>query len=463
MMKPGRILVVDDDESLRRVTQVQLQQAGYAVEVANSGKQALEVLHNRSIDLVLTDLKMAGMSGLELLRSLQTEQPDTIVILMTAYGTIETAVEAVKAGAYDYITKPVNQEELFLLMDRALEHRALRREVQQLRSSLDEKFGFEAIIGRSNALMHVLDLAARAAQSDATVLIQGETGSGKELLAKAIHFNGHRRDGPFVQINCGAIPKDLLESELFGHVKGSFTGAVAHKKGKAEIANGGTLFLDEIGDLPPDLQVKVLRLIQCGGIEKIGATEPLEVNVRIIAATHRDLSRMMEEGGFRDDLYYRLAVIPLDVPPLRERREDLLELLRHFFAKNREKYGRLQLELPDALERYFCAYRWPGNVRELENVVERLVVLARGDSVTYDDLPTYLRKEEPAGSGVSTDLPAEGVSLEHVERDLILKALIKSNWNQTQAARYLDLSRKTLIYRMEKYEISRERYEAVKE
>jgi two-component system NtrC family response regulator len=463
MMKPGRILVVDDDESLRRVTQVQLQQAGYAVEVANSGKQALEVLQNRSIDLVLTDLKMAGMSGLELLRSLQTEQPDTIVILMTAYGTIETAVEAVKAGAYDYITKPVNQEELFLLMDRALEHRALRREVQQLRSSLDEKFGFEAIIGRSNALMHVLDLAARAAQSDATVLIQGETGTGKELLAKAIHFNGHRRDGPFVQINCGAIPKDLLESELFGHVKGSFTGAVAHKKGKAEIANGGTLFLDEIGDLPPDLQVKVLRLIQCGGIEKIGATEPLEVNVRIIAATHRDLSRMMEEGSFRDDLYYRLAVIPLDVPPLRERREDLLELLRHFFAKNREKYGRLQLELPDALERYFCAYRWPGNVRELENVVERLVVLARGDSVTYDDLPTYLRKEEPAGSGVSTDLPAEGVSLEHVERDLILKALIKSNWNQTQAARYLDLSRKTLIYRMEKYEISRERYEAVKE
>jgi two-component system, NtrC family, response regulator len=442
---------------------VQLQQAGYVVEVASSGKQAFEVLQKRLIDLVLTDLKMPGMSGLELLKSLQAEQPDTIVILMTAYGTIETAVEAVKAGAYDYITKPVNQEELFLLMDRALEHRALHQEVYQLRSSLDEKFGFEAIIGCSKSLMQVLDLAARAAQSDATVLIQGETGTGKELLAKAVHFNSSRRDGPFVVINCGAIPKDLLESELFGHVKGSFTGAVAHKRGKAELAHGGTLFLDEIGDLPADLQVKVLRLIQAGGIEKVGATDPLEVNVRIIAATHRNLQRMMEEGSFRDDLYYRLAVIPLNVPPLRERREDLLELLRHFFAKRREKHGHPQLELPEALERYFCAYRWPGNVRELENVVERLVVLARGDKVTYEDLPPYLRREEPAGAGVPTDLPAEGVSLESVERDLILKALIKSNWNQTQAARYLDLSRKTLIYRMEKHGISRERHEAANE
>lgn len=456
-------MIVDDDESLRRVTQVQLQQAGYVVEVANSGKQALEVLQNRSVDLVLSDLKMPGMSGLELLRSLQAEQTEIIVILMTAYGTIETAVEAVKAGAYDYITKPVNQEELLILLDRALEHRALRQEVQQLRSSLDEKFGFEAIIGRSKILMHVLDLAARAAQSDATVLIQGETGTGKELLAKAIHFNSARRDHPFIAINCGAIPRDLLESELFGHVKGSFTGAVAHKKGKAELAHDGTLFLDEIGDLPPELQVKVLRLIQAGGIEKIGATEPLEVNVRIIAATHRDLQRMMENGSFRDDLYYRLAVIPLDIPPLRERRDDILELLRHFFAESREKHGRPQLELPETLERYFCAYRWPGNVRELENVVERLVVLTRGDRVTYDDLPAYLRKGEPSGAEIPTDLPEEGVSLENVERDLILKALMRSDWNQSQAARYLNLSRKTLIYRMEKHGISRERFGTVKE
>ena len=457
---PGTILVVDDDESLRRVTQVQLQQAGYRAEASSSGRQALEVLQSQTVDLVLTDLKMPGMSGLELLRAVQAQQPDTMVVLMTAYGTIETAVEAVKSGAYDYITKPVNQEELLLLLDRALGYRALRQEVHHLRSSLDAKFGFESIIGRSPLLMNVLDLAARAARSDVTVLIRGETGTGKELLAKAIHFNSSRSNGPFIAINCGAIPKDLLESELFGHVKGSFTGAVAHKKGKVELADGGTLFLDEIGDLPPDLQVKILRLVQSGGIEKIGATESIEVNVRIVAATHRNLEKMIEEGGFREDLYYRLAVIPLELPPLRERREDISDLLRHFFAEVRAKHGRKDLQLPEALERYFNAYHWPGNVRELENVVERIVVLARGEKVEYDDLPTALRREVAATSALVEELPPDGVSLEEIERALILKALIKANWNQTQAARYLDLSRKTLIYRMEKHGISHERHEA---
>ena len=458
-MRRAAILVVDDDESLRRVTQVQLQQAGFSVEAASSGKQALEILEDKPVDLVLTDMKMPGMTGLELLRAIQQGQPETLVILMTAYGRIETAVEAVKAGAYDYITKPVNQDELLILLDRALGHRALREEVRQLRTSLDEKFGFEAIIGRSSTLMNVLDLASRAARSDATVLIRGETGTGKELLAKAIHFNSSRSGGPFVAINCGAIPRDLLESELFGHVKGSFTGAVTHKKGKAEMADGGTLFLDEIGDLPPDVQVKVLRLIQCGGIEKVGATEPTEVNVRIVAATHRDLERMIQQDQFREDLYYRLAVIPLELPPLRDRREDIPELLRHFFARSREKHGRPDLQLPEPLERYFSAHHWPGNVRELENVVERLVVLARGDKVPFDDLPSSLRKDSAPPAAVLEDLPPEGVSLDKVERNLILKALIKANWNQTQAARYLDLSRKTLIYRMEKYGLSRARRE----
>ena len=457
-MRRAAILVVDDDESLRRVTQVQLQQAGFGVEAASSGKQALEILEAKPVDLVLTDMKMPGMTGVELLRAVQQSQPETLVILMTAYGTIETAVEAMKAGAYDYITKPVNQEELLILLNRALGHRALREEVRQLRTSLDEKFGFEAIIGRSSTLMNVLDLASRAARSEATVLIRGETGTGKELLAKAIHFNSSRSGGPFVAINCGAIPKDLLESELFGHVKGSFTGAVTHKKGKAEMADGGTLFLDEIGDLPPDVQVKVLRLIQSGGIEKVGATESIEVNVRIVAATHRDLEKMIQQDQFREDLYYRLAVIPVELPPLRDRREDIPELLRHFFAGSREKHGRPELRLPEPLERYFSAYQWPGNVRELENVVERLVVLARGDEVKFDDLPSSLRKEDhPSTSDVLEDLPPGGVSLDEVERSLILKALIKANWNQTQAARYLDLSRKTLIYRMEKYGISRGR------
>jgi len=455
-MRRTTILVVDDDESLRRVTQVQLQQAGYTAEAAASGRQAVEVLESKPVGLVLTDLKMPGMTGMELLRAVQELHPETIVILMTAYGSIETAVEAVKAGAYDYITKPVNQEELLLLLERALGHRALRDEVQHLRTSLDEKFGFEAIIGRSSALMNVLDLAARAAQSEATVLIRGETGTGKELLAKAIHFNSSRSAGPFVAINCGAIPKDLLESELFGHVKGSFTGAVTHKKGKAEMADGGTLFLDEIGDLPPDVQVKVLRLIQSGGIEKVGATESTEVNVRIVAATHRDLEKMIEQDTFREDLYYRLAVIPVELPPLRDRREDIAELLHHFFAKSREKHGRPELQLPAALERYFFAHHWPGNVRELENVVERLIVLARGDKVEYGDLPPSLRKQDPSTATILEELPPDGVSLDDVERRLIVQALVRANWNQTQAARYLDLSRKTLIYRMEKHGISRE-------
>ena len=459
-MRRAAILVVDDDESLRRVTQVQLQQAGFSVEAAASGKQALEILEGNPVDLVLTDMKMPGMTGLALLRAVQQSQPEMLVIVMTAYGTIETAVEAVKAGAYDYITKPVNQEDLLILLDRALGHRALHEEVRQLRASLDAKFGFEAIIGRSSALMTVLDMASRAARSEATVLIRGETGTGKELLAKAIHCNSSRNAGPFVAINCGAIPKDLLESELFGHVKGSFTGAVTHKKGKAEMADGGTLFLDEIGDLPQDVQVKVLRLIQSGGIEKVGATEPIEVNVRIVAATHRDLERMIQQDQFREDLYYRLAVIPLELPPLRERREDVLELLRHFFARSRKKHGRPELHLPESLERYFAAYHWPGNVRELENVVERLVVLARGDKVELADLPMSMRKDGAPPADVLEELPSEGVSLDEIERNLIRKALIKASWNQTQAARYLDLSRKTLIYRMEKHGISRDRHDS---
>jgi len=456
----GAILVVDDDESLRRVTQVQLQQAGFQVEAASSAKQALELLERRSIDLVLTDLKMPGMSGLELLQEVQTRQPETFVVLMTAFGTIETAVEAVKAGAYDYITKPVNQEELLFLLDRAIGHRALRQEVQHLRLSLDDKFGFEAIIGRSPALLSVLDLATRAARSDATVLIRGETGTGKELLAKAIHFNSTRRARPFVAINCGAIPRDLLESELFGHVKGSFTGAVAHKQGRVELADGGTLFLDEIGDLPSDLQVKILRLIQSGGIEKIGSVEPISVNVRIVAATHRDLEAMIEKGDFREDLYYRLAVIPLELPPLRDRREDIADLLRYFFVESRGKHGRDDLRLPETLERYFSAYRWPGNVRELENVVERVVVLAQGNQVEYEDLPSALRSLPMTTTSMMPELPLDGVSLEDLEKDLIVKALIKADWNQTRAAQYLSLSRKTLIYRMEKHGISRETHGA---
>ncbi len=451
-----RLLVVDDDDSLRWVTQAQLQQSGYAVEAAASGQEALDRIRDAQPDMVITDLMMPGMSGLDLLRKIRADYPEIIVIVVTAFGTVESAVEAMKAGAYDYITKPVNMDELRLIVSRGLEHLDLRAEVRNLRSSLDKKYGFENILGQSKSLLYVLDMASRAAQATSTVLIHGETGTGKELLAKAIHFNSRRKGRPFVTINCGAIPKDLLESELFGHVKGAFTGALASKRGKVELADGGTLFLDEIGELPLELQVKLLRLIQQGEIEKVGVAGVVNVDVRIIAATNRNLQAMAEDGAFREDLYYRLAVIPLELPPLRERADDIPELVQHFFLKAKEKQARPELTLPPALLPYFSAYRWPGNVRELENVIERIVVLSRGPDISANDLPEFLRRERPATEEFHFDLPPQGISLEGVEKELIVRALEKFNWNQTHAARYLDISRKTLIYRMEKFGLRKE-------
>ncbi|HWA16778.1 MAG TPA: sigma-54 dependent transcriptional regulator [Gemmatimonadales bacterium] len=455
-MSKKRILVVDDDESLRWVTQAQLRQSGYDVNVAADGRQALEAIRQDPPDLVITDLKMPGMSGLDLLKQIRALHPEIVVIVVTAFGTVENAVEAMKAGAYDYITKPVNMEELRMVLKRGLEHLELQEEVRILRSSLDQKYGLENILGQSKLLLFVLDMASRAARATSTVLIRGETGTGKELVAKAIHFNSPRKDQPFITINCGAIPKDLLESELFGYVKGSFTGAFANKKGKVELADGGTLFLDEIGELPLELQVKLLRLIQHGEVEKLGETGVTQVDVRIIAATHRNLQAMVEDGTFREDLYYRLAVIPLDLPPLRERSSDIPELVQHFFVKSKEKQGRPNLVLPPSLLRYFTTYRWPGNVRELENVVERVVVLAGGEEITLADLPDFLRRERPPADELHFDLPPEGISLEGVERELIVRALQKFDWNQTHAAQYLDISRKTLIYRMEKFGLRKE-------
>ncbi|MBL8210768.1 MAG: sigma-54-dependent Fis family transcriptional regulator [Bryobacterales bacterium] len=450
-MTGKRILVVDDEESLRRVTQLKLQQAGYEANTAPDGPAALDILARSPQDLVLTDMKMPGMSGIELLARIKEEYPEVIVILVTAFGTIESAVEAMRLGAYDYLIKPINSDALKLVVSRALEHHGLKQEVKLLRAAIDRKFGFESIIGRSKALLATLDNASRAAQTDSTVLLQGETGTGKELVAKAIHFNSPRRNRPFIVINCGAIPKDLLESELFGHLRGAFTGAVANKTGKVEMANHGTLFLDEIGEMPAELQVKLLRLIQQREIEKVGAPAPMKVDVRIIAATHRDLRAMVDDATFREDLYYRLAVIPLTLPPLRERPDDIPELVTLFFDKFKQQMHRPDLRLHASLLPYFTHYRWPGNVRELENVLERLVVLTRGDEVCVDDLPDFLRREKPPLEAIQLDLPPEGISLEGVERELVFRALEKANWNQTKAAEYLDISRKQLIYRMEKF------------
>ena len=460
-MKHKRILVVDDDESLRRVTQLQLEEAGHEVLTASNGNAALKIIEDEAPALVITDFKMPGLSGLEVLKRVRESYPHTSVLMITAFGTVQTAVEAMKAGAYDYITKPIDYEELVLVVNRAMEHHHLLEEVRSLRLTLDQKYGFENIVGRSQVLLNVLEMASRVAQKTSTVLIRGETGTGKELLARAIHQNSRRKDQAFVTINCGAIPKDLLESELFGHAKGSFTGAFSPKRGKVENADGGTLFLDEIGELPLELQVKLLRLIQQGEIEKVGATSPAIVDVRIIAATHRNLQSLIEDGSFREDLFYRLAVIPLELPPLRERADDIPELVQTLFLKTREKHGVPNLKLPPHLVTYFTGYRWPGNVRELENVIERLTVLAVGDEITLNDLPEFLRRERPGSEALQLELPPQGISLEALEKELILKSLKKFDGNQTKAAAYLDISRRTLIYRMEKHGIHREPGEVV--
>jgi DNA-binding NtrC family response regulator len=454
-MSVPRILIVEDDLALQHVIQTQIVQMGAQVSVAGEVPQALEILRRDLHDLVITDLNLPGLSGLELLKTVRAEYPDTTVILMTAFGTVETAVDAMKSGAYDYLTKPVQPYKLRMLVNRVLERSRLLQEVRSLRETIDNKFGFESMLGHSKALVRVLESAAYVAGTDVTVLILGETGTGKELLAKAIHVNSARRDRPFVVINCGAIPRELLESELFGHVRGAFTGAVTHKKGKVEMADGGTVFLDEIGEMPLELQVRLLRLVQEHEIEKVGSPHQFKVDVRIIAATNRNLEELIKEGAFREDLYYRLAVVPLTLPALRERMEDIPELVEHFFGRAKERNAKSHLILPSSLLPCFQNYDWPGNVRELENAISRIVVLCRGDEVMSSDLPAFLRGASAGLEPEKLKLPEEGVSLEALERSLILAALRKFNGNQTNAARHLSISRKVLMNRIVKYRIQK--------
>ena len=454
-MRRGRILIVEDDETLRRVTQLHLEKQGYFTSVASDAAQAMTTLQRDHHDLVISDLHLPGPSGLDLLKTIRQQYPDTQVVMITAFGTVSTAVEAMKAGAYDYVTKPIHLYELGALVERALERVQLIEEVRLLRDNVASRYHFDTIIGNSQSLSAVLEQAARVAPTDATVLIQGETGTGKEVLAKAIHFNSLRSERPFVTINCGAIPAELLQSELFGHLRGSFTGATTHKKGKVELADTGTLFLDEIGELPPELQVRLLRLIQEREIEKIGAAQAAKVNVRIIAATNRDLPTLVASGSFREDLYYRLSVVPIELPPLRHRGDDISLFVDHFFENSKKRHGKPGLMFPPHLYPYFTAYGWPGNVRQLENTVERIVVLSSGDQVSLEELPEFLRPE-PRTVTRKAIRASDGFSLGAVERDLIFQALSQFNWNQSRAARYLGITRKTLLYRIAKHGIVRE-------
>jgi two-component system NtrC family response regulator len=429
---------------------MQLEEAGYEVSLAADGDEAWKMLREVEPQLIITDLKMPT-TGLELLGRIAKEGMQTTVIVVTAFGTIETAVEAMKMGAYDYVTKPIDFEALVLIVHRAMERQNLIEEVRTLRSALDQRYGFSGIVGHCKGFLRVLDQAARVSQRTTTVLIQGETGTGKELVARAIHHNSRRSNRPFVAVNCGAIPRDLVESELFGYMRGAFTGALSNKAGRFEAADGGTIFLDEVGELPLEAQVKLLRVLQEGEVNKLGANTPVKVDVRVIAATHRDLSAMVEDQTFREDLYYRLAVVPLTVPPLRERREDIPELIETLFQRAKERHGLLEVRMASAVHQRLISYRWPGNVRQLENVLERLLVLSSGDLITAEDLPEELVPVSASTAILWPNLPEDGISLEAIERELISRALEKFDGNQTQAARYLDISRRTLIYRMEKH------------
>jgi DNA-binding NtrC family response regulator len=441
-VKNKSILIIDDEKNQREILELILSSEGYGTATAASAEAALKMMRSERFDLILTDLKMTGMSGLDLLKELMQTDSSTVVILMTAHGSIESAKDAIRHGAYDYLEKPLDQERLLEVVSKA---------VDKL-SGLDED-----ILGRSEAMERLKKMVLKVAASDETVLIRGESGTGKELIARALHKNSPRAAQTFQVVNCAAINENLLESELFGHEKGSFTGAYAEKKGLFEVADKGTLFLDEIGELNIALQAKLLRALQEGEVQRVGATKVIKVNVRVLAATNRDLEQMAKEGKFREDLYYRLNVIPVQSPPLRARREDILPLAEHFL-KRQTRGGQSVRRLSPTAAKLVQEYSWPGNVRQLESAVKRAVLLCEGDEIEVEDLPFEIRQEQSPGQ--TTDefqfrLPPEGISFEEVERSFIMQAMEKTDWNITRAAKLLGLTFRTLQYRLEKFDIKR--------
>jgi len=450
----GRILLVEDDASVRSALGHFLGRLGYDVVEATTGPDAIEFLSEGHYDIVVTDLKLPGRDGMEILRAVQPRAPQTLGILVTGYGTIQNAIQAMRLGVFEYLLKPVNFEELQLVLERARELQRLHMENRQYRQEIQRRFAPQNLIGHSDSMRRILDLIEKVADSDSTVLIFGETGTGKELVARAIHYRSNRMDKPLVPINCAAIPGDLLESELFGYEKGAFTGAHKTKAGRFELADGGTLFLDEIGEMSPQLQVKLLRVLQERSFERLGAVKSIQVDVRIVAATNRDLEASIRDGKFREDLYYRLSVIPIHIPPLRDRREDIPVLIEHFLENfNKQKKKEVEGITPRAMEA-LVQYSWPGNVRELENLVERLVVIKRAGTIDLDDLPEKIRGADFEDNLPRIFLPEDGIQLDaavhRLEKELIIQALKRTNGVKKEAARLLGMKRTTLIQKMKR-------------
>ena len=442
------ILLIDDDESLRRVTEYNLSEAGFDLITAGSGREGLDLFSRNNPDLVITDVKLGDMDGLEVLAAIKRESPVTPVIVITAFGSIEMAVKAMHEGAFNFITKPFDRETLRLSCTKALELSSLRTQKQELAAEVDRLTGTSGMETANSAMAELLETALKVAGSEATVLITGESGTGKEVLARLVHQHSPRKEGPMVAVNCTAIPDNLIESELFGHVKGAFTGAVSSRKGRFQTAVQGTLFLDEIGELKMDMQAKLLRAIQEREVEPVGSDRTEKVDVRIIAATNKDLREEVTTGRFREDLYYRLSVIPLHIPPLRERREDIPALANHFLKKLGAPRG---VRFSDKAMSLMKKYDWPGNIRELQNSVERCLILRKGKIIEPEDISLPMAKTSDVPD--IPDIPPDGVSLEDIEKGLILKALEKSSGNRSQAARLLKIPRHVLIYRLEKFNI----------
>jgi DNA-binding NtrC family response regulator len=447
----AEILLVDDEKSVRSTLALFLQKVGYQVEEAASGEEAAEKLKVKYYDLVLTDLKMKPMDGLEVLKETKSINPMTEVIVMTAYSTVESGVEAIKSGAYDYIQKPFNKDELLILVAKALERKNLLTEVEHLQEELKEKYRYENIVGSSNEMLDVLSMVSKVAPTDSTVLITGESGTGKELIAKAIHINSRRKNRAFVTINCGALPENLQESELFGHVRGAFTGAIRDKPGLFHEANGGTLFLDEVGETAQSTQVKLLRFLQDGEIRKVGGNEPIHVDVRLLAATNQNLEKSLEEGRFREDLYYRLNVIPIIMPAIRQRRDDIPLLANHFLTKASTQTKKNIVSISPEAMRILSGYDWPGNVRELENVIERAVILTNRNVIMPEDLPSTLQESQK--KILESPVLSSECTLEQLEKDYILSSLEKYNWNQKKASELLGISTTTLWRKLKSYGI----------